>query len=256
MTLIVEDQDLEEVSDPNQAALRVLDGFNARERLLRYLLGRGVTLVHAVPGPNTTISGQAGVFKRFADTTGEAVVRFPSAMVFNLGEGPKRVRDARPGTRMGIAALIRKALSEASQPAPEHEEGLDLNRETLRPVVNGDLLALFVAHGFENPARIAAEGTLAGITSGYESYVPKTRVVLFEAAAAVANGLPWSDALAAVTSRPASFLGLEGHGSLEAGNVADLVCYDGDPFEHTSHVILVYGDGRLFFERKALDFPR
>jgi imidazolonepropionase-like amidohydrolase len=39
------------------------------------------------------------------------------------------------------------------------------------------------------------------------------------------------------------------YGSLEAGKVADLVLYDGDPFEHVTHVTHVFVDGRLVFDR-------
>ncbi len=44
------DQDQDELSDPNQADLRVLDGFNPHEPLLEFLQANGVTIVHAMPG--------------------------------------------------------------------------------------------------------------------------------------------------------------------------------------------------------------
>ena len=52
---------------------------------------------------------------------------------------------------------------------------------------------------------------------------------------AVANGLAWEAALAALTSSPAAILGLEdGHGAIEPGNSADLVLWSGDPLEVTT----------------------
>ena len=52
---------------------------------------------------------------------------------------------------------------------------------------------------------------------------------------AVANGLPWDTALAAITSNPASIFGLEdGHGTIEPGGPADLVIWSGDPLEVTT----------------------
>ena len=42
-------------------------------------------------------------------------------------------------------------------------------------------------------------GVPFALQSGYESYVPKTRVVLFEAALAAARGLTPAEALAAIT---------------------------------------------------------
>ncbi len=82
--------------------------------------------------------------------------------------------------------------------------------------------------------------------SGYETYVPKTRVVHFEAALAAAYGLPQEVALAACTIHSAKILGLEDKiGSLEKGKHADLALFDGDPLETTTHTTHVIIDGRL-----------
>jgi imidazolonepropionase-like amidohydrolase len=82
--------------------------------------------------------------------------------------------------------------------------------------------------------------------SGYESYVPKTRVVLFEAGIAAANGLDWNDALASITINAARVIGLEGRiGSLEVGKDGDVAMFDGDPFEYASHAVGVVIDGKL-----------
>ena len=77
---------------------------------------------------------------------------------------------------------------------------------------------------------------MVALQSGYEGYVPKTRVVLFEAALAAANGMSRSDALATITIDAAKMLGLENRiGSIAVGKDADLAMYDGDPFEYTTH---------------------
>jgi imidazolonepropionase-like amidohydrolase len=90
----------------------------------------------------------------------------------------------------------------------------------------------------EDAAKIKAAGIPVALQSGYESYVPKTRVVLFEAAVAAANGLSQRDALALITIDAAKILGLDARiGSLEKGKDADLAMYDGDPFEYTSHCL-------------------
>ncbi|MCV4626611.1 amidohydrolase family protein, partial [Escherichia coli] len=82
--------------------------------------------------------------------------------------------------------------------------------------------------------------------SGYESYVPKTRVVLFEAAMAAANGLSKSDALALITIDAAKILGLDNRiGSIAIGKDADIALYDGDPFEYTSHCIGTIINGKV-----------
>lgn len=87
-------------------------------------------------------------------------------------------------------------------------------------------------------------GIPVALQSGFEGYVPKTRVVLFEAAMAAARGLTFDEALAAVTIDAAKLIGVDRRvGSLEAGKDADLVLFDGDPFEYTSHVVGVFIDG-------------
>ena len=69
---------------------------------------------------------------------------------------------------------------------------------------------------------------------------------------AMVYGLGRDAALRAITLDAARILGIDDHyGSLEPGKVADLVLYDGDPFEHATHVTHVFVDGRLVFDRVA-----
>lgn len=93
-------------------------------------------------------------------------------------------------------------------------------------------------------------GIPVALQSGYESYVPKSRVVLFEAAIAAGHGLPFDQALASVTIDAAKLLGIEARvGSLETGKDADLALFDGDPFEYTSHVTGVVIDGKVVSDK-------
>lgn len=102
---------------------------------------------------------------------------------------------------------------------------------------------------FETAAKLNQAGILFAIQGGYENYVPKTRVVLFEAAIAASNGLPFESALASITINPAKILNLENRiGSIEKGKDADIVIFDGDPFEYTSHVCFVIINGELVKE--------
>jgi imidazolonepropionase-like amidohydrolase len=96
----------------------------------------------------------------------------------------------------------------------------------------------------ETPATLKKAGVLVALQSGYESYVPKTRLVLFEAAEAAANGLSMEEALSLITIDAARVLGVEKRvGSLEAGKDGDIALFDGDPFEFTSHVTGVVING-------------
>jgi imidazolonepropionase-like amidohydrolase len=94
-------------------------------------------------------------------------------------------------------------------------------------------------------ARLLAEAKVPfALQSGYEGYVPKTRVVLWEAGVAVGRGLPAEAALRALTIDAAKLLGVEARvGSLAPGKDADLALFDGDPFEYTTHCTGVVVDG-------------
>lgn len=99
---------------------------------------------------------------------------------------------------------------------------------------------------FTTPARLRAAGIPFAIQSGYESYVPKVRVILLEAAIAAANGLSFDEALAAITIDAARILGVSHRiGSLAIGKDGDAALYDGDPFEYTTRCIGVVINGRL-----------
>jgi imidazolonepropionase-like amidohydrolase len=101
----------------------------------------------------------------------------------------------------------------------------------------------------ESASLLRKAGIPVALQSGYETYVPKTRVVLFEAAVAAANGLTFEQALGTVTIDAARILGIDRRvGSLEAGKDGDLALFDGDPFEYTSHVTGVVIDGRVVSE--------
>lgn len=96
----------------------------------------------------------------------------------------------------------------------------------------------------ETAAQLQAAGIPFALQSGFESYVPKTRIVLFEAASAAANGLSFRDALSSITLGAARILGVADRvGSLEVGKDADLALYDGDPFEYTTHCVGVVVNG-------------
>jgi imidazolonepropionase-like amidohydrolase len=95
-------------------------------------------------------------------------------------------------------------------------------------------------------AKLKAAGIPVALQSGYEGYVPKTRIVLFEAAMAAANGLSQHDALGSITIDAAKILGIDKRvGSIEIGKDADLALYDGDPFEYVTHCTGTIINGKL-----------
>jgi imidazolonepropionase-like amidohydrolase len=70
------------------------------------------------------------------------------------------------------------------------------------------------------------------------------RNITQSAGIAVANGLPWDEALRAITLAPAEIYGVADRiGSLEAGKRADLVIWNDDPLELKSFPEQVYIGG-------------
>lgn len=104
---------------------------------------------------------------------------------------------------------------------------------------------------FETAARLKEAGIPFMFQSGYEGYVPKTRVVRYEAAIAAANGLGMEEALFASTLGAARILGVDNRiGSIERGKDADLVLFDGDPFEYLTRVNAVIIDGKVVYREE------
>jgi imidazolonepropionase-like amidohydrolase len=314
---IAADQDQDEMSDPNQADLRVLDSFNPNEPLLEFLRGQGVTVVHALPGRANVLAGQTGIFRTQGHTAEQMAVRFPAGFLVNLGEVPKQAYANRlPTTRMGTAALVRTVLAQARDDARKRatakegdkQPGRNLKLEALAPALEGKLPVYFSAHRADDlgtALRLAREFKLRAVldlaTEGYliadtiaaanvpvvvhptmqrvasmetyhghlgnaaaladhkvrvalgtafEGYVPKTRVLRHEAAVAMVNGLGFERALRAITLDAARILEIDDrYGSLEPGKAADLVLYDGDPFEHATHVTQTISGGRVVYDR-------
>lgn len=72
-------------------------------------------------------------------------------------------------------------------------------------------------------------GVQVGISTLGTSWAARTLRQL--AGNAVARGMSWEKALAAITSVPATIYGLTGRGTLEQGAIADVVVWSGDPLE-------------------------
>ncbi|KAA3612458.1 MAG: amidohydrolase [Planctomycetota bacterium] len=142
----------------------------------------------------------------------------------------------------GFSLVLDSAAESYLMPEEIHQAGVPVILHPTMARPQGDRENL----SFRTAAKLKAAGIAVALQSGYESYVPKVRVVLFEAAVAAAHGLSFEQALATVTVDAARLLGVADRvGSLEAGKDADLALYDGDPFEYTSHCIGVIIDGQV-----------
>jgi imidazolonepropionase-like amidohydrolase len=296
------DQDQLETSAPIQPALRALDAYNPRERLVSFVRQLGVTTVHTGHAPGALISGQTATFSTTGETVEESLRDSLTTVAFTVGPDAQ-ARFESPGTRAKGISMLRQALSDAqASMGDDRGSGTDLDQAVMQKVLRGDVPALVTAHrahdiqtalrlqeefGFElildgaaeaylmtdeikeagvpvilHPTMARPSGTTknaafttaaalhevdipVAIQSGWEPYVPKTRIVLYEAAVAAANGLPRPAALASITRNAAQILNLENVGTIEPGMAADLALFDGDPFEYTTHVCTVLSGGQV-----------
>jgi Amidohydrolase family len=122
----------------------------------------------------------------------------------------------------------------------------ELARANVPVILNplDDLPADFdrLASTLENAARLQRAGVRIAFSSGD---TPQARLVRQLAGNAVAHGLPWESALAAITSTPADIFGLGAtHGRIAVGRSADLVLWSGDPLEVTTLADQVWIAGR------------
>jgi len=302
-----------ELSASIQPELRATDAYNARERLVEWLRGVGVTTIHTGHAPGALISGQTMIVKTYGDEVDDAVI-VPSAMVMaTIGTAGMGQAGKSPGTRAKQISMLRSEFLKAkeydakqttakedqkpardlrveafvrllkreipllvnAQRAQDIISALRLAKEfNLRLILDGAAESYLVVDeikaanvpvivhptmyraggetenlSMETATTLRKAGIQVALQSGYETYVPKTRVVLFEAAVAAANGLTLEEALATVTIDAARILGINNRvGSLEKGKDADLALFDGDPFEYTSHVIGVIINGKIVSE--------
>ncbi|MFO0857139.1 MAG: amidohydrolase family protein [Phycisphaerales bacterium] len=103
---------------------------------------------------------------------------------------------------------------------------------------------------FDTASKLINAGIPTTIQGGFESYVPKARVILFEAGVAAANGLTQQQALASITIEAAKILGVDNRvGSIEAGKDADVALYSGDPLEYTTTCTGVIINGKVVVEK-------
>jgi imidazolonepropionase-like amidohydrolase len=93
----------------------------------------------------------------------------------------------------------------------------------------------------ENAGRLADAGVKVSI--GMETH--NIRLARQHAGNAVANGLTWEQGMAALTINVATLYGIDDKlGSLEAGKIADVVIWSGDPLEvtETAELVLIGGE--------------
>ena len=143
--------DTNEMTDPNGAGLRAIDGINIEDEGFRDALAGGVTSAVIKPGSGNPIGGQTVAIKTWGGrTVDEQVIADAVSVKSALGENPKRVygdRKQLPSTRLGVTSVIRTAFVEAQNYRAKRDAAAakgepfdrDLAKETLVRVLDGEL---------------------------------------------------------------------------------------------------------------------
>ena len=156
-----------------------------------------------------------------------------------------RARDIRNAVEFCETQKLRMILAGGS----EAYKVKDLLRSKSIPVILRPMLTLPRDEDdpydrlLSQPAELAAAGVKFAIGSFDNSFA---RRLGQQAANAVAYGLPYEEALKAVTLYPAQILGVADQvGTLESGKIANVIVTNGDPLELTTDVKYLFIKGRL-----------
>jgi imidazolonepropionase-like amidohydrolase len=198
------------------------------------------------PAEGKAVAGDSAVPRNLKLEAMVDVLRGRKALVLTADRAQDIASALRLGEEFGIAIWLDSA-AEAYQLLPQLQAAkvqVLLHPTMARSTGERENLK------FTTARELHEAGIPFAIQGGFEAYVPKARVVLFEAAVAAGHGLPYAAALESITLAPARMLGIHDRvGSLEIGKDADLALFDGDPFEYTSHCTAVVIDGRVVSEQ-------
>jgi len=248
-------------------------------------LAGGVTAMQILPGSANLIGGRGVTLK---NVPGRNVMdmKFPGAphgLKMACGENPKRVYGGRgqaPGTRMGNVAGYRAAWIDAAEYRDKIKAAAggqgekpkrDLQLETLMGVLEGEIIVhnhCYRADEMSVMLEIAKEfgykvGTFHHAVESYKACaiihsdsemgiqrLNQETAKVMGAAARVGMDIPPESAIRWITANAAKSLGIADQtGTLEAGKMADVVVWDGNPFSVYTRAERVYIDGALAFER-------
>lgn len=314
--------DLVEPSDEIMPHMHVADAFHAESALIPVARYNGITNAIVAPESRDTLPGQDSFIQLAgADASHMLLVR-DIAMPLNFTGSQRRnesfANAQYPQTRMGMAAQMRQAFTDAQGYAAKWEEynkkkaaakatdtppsppSLDLKLEALLPYLEGKKPVVVKAEepsdvetayalaqefklrvilnglthsqsifdkiaGWKVPVilgsiydepkdwqrydtvyKMPAELSKRGVKIAFASFdAHQVRNLPYAAGFAVAFGLPYDEAMKALTLYPAQIWGVEDHlGSLDVGKTANVVVASGDPLDVKSVVQHVFIDGQ------------
>ncbi len=162
--------DGDEASQPLTPQLDVVDAFDPGNRFVAAAARRGVTSALVTPGRGNVLSGRSALLRLEGEDVAKMIVLSPAAVHGTLGEALKprsKQNSAYPYTRMGTAALLRQALSDAQNhlrrlddagrkraaakaadehPLPQASPAV----RALIPVIKGDLPLVLTANRYDD----------------------------------------------------------------------------------------------------------
>ena len=311
-----EGDDINEMTNPVNPGLRIIDAVNPQDIGFWDARRGGVTTVQTMPGSGNIIGGLMIAMKTAGTIVDDMVIKNPSGMKAALGENPKRfygTQGKMPKTRMGSAALLRESLHLATLYNDNLQSGkeqpYDYKMDALAMVIRKEIPLRIHAHRADDiltAIRVGKEFnieiTIEHCTEGHKvaavlaendiwanvgpslwqrakvetkDISPTTPAVIVAAGGkvtlitdhnivpqhydriaaglAVREGLTCDQAWEAVTINPAKVIGVEDRiGSLEIGKDADIVIWNGDPFEPLTHCLYTFIDGKLVYQAEEV----
>lgn len=145
--------DCNEGTNPVTPYLRAIDALNPMDPAFHGAVEAGITSVMAGPGSANVAGGQFIFLKTQGRCVDNMVLKNPAAMKVAFGENPKTAYGDQgkfPSTRMGTAALLRKALFQAVLYKEKKEKGElsepDFEMEPWIPVLKKEIPLKAHAH--------------------------------------------------------------------------------------------------------------
>ena len=315
--------DLVETSDEIMPHMHVADAFHAESELIPVSRYNGVTNAIVAPESKDTLPGQDSFIQLAGSDASQMLLVRDIAMPLNFTGKQRRNESfataSYPQTRMGMAAQMRQAFTDAQGYAQKWEDynnkkkaaakagdalpsppSRDLKLEALLPYLEGkkpvivkaeepgDLetayalaqefklrmilngltqsqgifdkvaswkLPVIVGSIYDDPKawerydavyKVPGELSKRGVKIAFASFdAHQVRNLPYAAGFAVAFGLPYDEAMKALTLYPAQIWGVDDQlGSLDVGKTANVVVANGDPLDVTTDVKHVFIQGR------------
>lgn len=146
----MEGDDCNETVDPVTPYLRAIDAVNSMDAAFDDAVKAGITAAMIGPGSSNVVGGQFALLKTKGRRVDDLIVKAPAAMKVAFGENPKvnySGQNKSPSTRMAIAAMLRRELTEAANYLAQKEQArrkgeaftMDFTKECWIPVLRGEI---------------------------------------------------------------------------------------------------------------------